>query len=1447
MAEITPEQLEELQKPIEEAFGGQVFPTMAPPEPVFIERQGFFRNVVDIAGRTSTASFLSWMRDNYFSSQNNYDPSFDLKSYLENNPEQQPYAHIFLDAKSESFANSRWQTFKRNLEADQRIADSEAFWSRMATDLVVDPINFVPGTAVIRRGVGVINGVVRGAGAALPSSAVDAAIRMKYDPNATFNDVSEQMLYSTALTSILGGGVGLLRPGRTIVNISKDMIDEGRTLAGDPPANFTPKNPADESPVILHTIPHDATGSYRPYEALPTGDTPTGFAKAFGFEKIAAQQSEFARLANKPYRAVEDLANRMAGDYGVRFARAERFEAPEPSASLAQVKHSAAAGDAVSIIRNFHARHLTGGSESLEIAGLNVRSTLAGVSDTFRGAFNMQRPDNKLPFSEFSQEVFKAHRADRIEHPIPEVEEAAKAIRPFFDNMLQAQLKSGYIPNPTWATGHKARLTAELSEIRQQIQELQSNQSRSVNQEALLVKLNDHVKLVENELNDVTAMLYTWKAEDRVPGQRIDPGKKMDIGVSEIAISRPSVNDNITLGPKLEDNVIDVADLNKDADQYLFHGTNIRSNGGFQSFVNEDGSLTLRATLQNVGKRNSVSFAPDIETATDYATRIKGGGPGAKQNSGAGVFKIKKEYLPNLERQADDEFTFNGDVTIPRDGWRFASLQQEEAFATQFRKEVDQVRSEIDPEFEAKTNKELLDVLHDNATMVEVRESQGLFEDGTLEFGGLGRPADSYVEWVLQNYGRYVSDDFDNMRAAKVLLSRNISNAEIKKLNTNEQGEIINEFGPQNIKELKSTMDTFNNINFFDAKKELAELYPATPRDVLPPVLEKPIGADIAMPRQAANANFEPFTGPEKYYLPRIFLPEQVTAKADAVRKTMIDWYSNPENYPNGIVPKRSEIVDRVDSEMMGMMKLGTMPGSSGSRPSFTRSRSIDIPNEVFADLGVIDMDVSNIMQFYARRAGMGLEYARAFGNPNAELAISRAGLRVAEESKGKTADDILKEIDDIKAGFENIRDIQLGTIFAENADSIGRRSSSLIRGWFAVTSMGGALFNSLMETVRPAMVLGIKNNFDFALKSLGNIETLKKMSDEQRTKLTAVHELSAGQTFRRFFDNGIEAGAAISRTSKMLEKIEGPLSYLARTPLYALNGVGITTHYQKQFTGFLISDMFAERIMRVGDNTASKKDALLLIDYGISLDDARKMATMPIEKDKGIIFANTAAWPDQDLADKFYQAVSAVQDRVITTPSVADKPSVMMGVIGRGATRKEVSMLAVPFQLKSWGFAANNKIVLSALQGRDASVMAGILALFGAGYLVSSIKTPEFVWDKMTAEERILVGLEASGVFGLYGDLNFMMEQMSQDSIGLRPMMGMNPKRGPSDEYDALGEAFGPGPSKMLDIYKSFSSPYATSRDRANSVIRAIPFNNLIWIPRSFRTLARDTIEDAL
>lgn len=1331
MAELDPILQEEFQKPTEEQFGGQISDTVSPPAPVFVERQGVVDNALDIVQRTSTASFLQWQKDNIY---NFDDPNFDLKTYLDTNPERRPYAHIFSDATSQRYADDRWSRFKTNLEIDQRLADSEAFWSRMVTDMALDPINVVPGLN-LKRGVGIIEGVVRGAGAALPSVAADAAIRLKYDPNASLDDVKEQMLYGTAIMGVLGGAVGMLKPGRDISGLSKDLIDEGRRLAGEPPTGYIRKNANDESPVVLHSVPHDATGSYRPYDAVPTGDTPTGFAKAYGLEKIAAEQSAFARLANAGYRAVEDLANRLAGDYGVRFARAERFEAPEPSAALAATKWQAMAGDAGSRIRNAHARYLTGGSESIEVAGLNVRSTLAGVGDTFRGLFNRERGDGKMTFQQFKEEVFKAHRADKIEHSIPEVEEAAKAIRPFFDEILTAQLKSGYIRNPAHAEGYRYRLSDQITQYRTEANELRKLQTRTANQEAKLSLLDEHIKLINKELMEVTNLLKMWSPRPKV-GEAIDLGVTINQPIKKQSIDQMPIPDVIKKNIK--------GPLEKEtADAQISITLNSTDNGNTTPVFFMNGRIVAIVDINGVKQPFYISTGSGGKA--DYVQ------PGTWQ-----------------------PFFGYG----PVDGWLNKGS-----------------KDQIIDFYGSQKLKDAADLL--NGSLGDLRPIKELIPmTGDAQFKN---------SWMYNNQGIV---DYRGM---------------------------FDHLKPVDFKNSGTATNIADHIQTLETQSKLQTNVEA----------KSPIG-EVGF-REPANANFEPYTGPEKFYLPRIFLPDQISAKADVVRKTMIDWYMNPENNPPGSMPKVKDVEARVEAEMQGMMKLGLMPGSSASRPSFTRSRSIEIPNEVFADLGVIDMDIANIMQFYSRRAGMGLEYSRAFGSPNADISISQAMLRVAEESKGKTADEILKEVEGLKGEAENLRDIQLGTIFAENADSISRRTSSLIRSWFAVTSMGGALMNSMMEMVRPAMVLGIRENFDFALKAMGNVEILKALDNEQRTKLAGYHELAAGQTFRKFFDNGIEAGAAISRTSKLLEKIEGPLAYLARTPLYVLNGVGILTHYQKQWTGFVAADMFASRIMRVADNTASKDDALFLVDYGISLEDARKMATMPIEKDKGILFANTAAWADRDLADKFYQAIQALQDRVITTPTAADKPSIMMGILGKGADRKEAAMIGIPFQLKSWGFAANNKILLSGLQGRDASLMSGMLMLFGAGYLVSSLKTPQLQWDKMNTDERILMGVEASGILGLYGDLNFMIEQMSQDKIGVRPMMGMQPKRGPADEYDMVGEFLGPGPSKMLDIYKSFSSPYATSRDRANSVIRSMPFNNLIWIPQSFRTLARDTVERGL
>jgi len=1132
--EITPELTAELQKPANEQFGGQLTTPAPTPLPYLPpEKQGIAGNFVDIMTRSSTASFLQWQHDQIY---NQADPSFNLGQYLDENPDRKPYAHIFADAENATYADSRWERFKANEAADKRINDSEAFWSRMATEALTDPINLVPGLSM-RRGVGIIEGVIRGGGSALPSIAVDQLIKVKYDPNFTLDDAKHEMIYGTLLFGALGGAIGMLRPNRGVEVLAKNMATEARRLTGDTIDPAKPVDPLkpDSSVTILHSTPHDANGSYRPFEVKETGDTPTGYASAYGLEKIAAQQSPFARLVNSGYRVMEDLANRLAGDYGTMFKRNQIGEATEPSAYLASEGWRVMAGDVIAELRRIHAAYLTEGLQSAEVAGINIRSTMAGIADTGRKAFGMARPDGKMRFDQFLDEVFKAHKADSLSHNNKYVLEAAKAVRPFFDDILGAQLRSGYIRNAEWASRSKATLIAERVRVLEEVRILEKNQSPTANESALIQHQRDHIKKLDEELNRLDELL------GKTENAPLTVGEKMDVGVT-------------------------------------------------------------------------------------------------------GVAGIERPKMP-----------------VP------------------------------------------------------------------------------------------------------------------------------------------------------------------------------------------SNENFSKFTGPEKFYLPRIFIPEQVAAKEAELRKMMTDWYLNPENNPNG-VPMPEKIKERVDAEINAMMQQTVTgeraPEGGLGRAFFTRQRTNEIPNEMYAALGVIDTDIAHVIQMYAHRAGIGIEYTRAFGSPDGELALSRALAQVARESKGKTAEQILNEMQNLRDEFANLRDGMLGTAF-NNPDAIGKREASIMKAWFALTSMGRAIFSSLGETVRPMWVLGVKENFSFALNALGNTDVIKKGIAEQRTMAADFFELAMGLTHRRQMEGGVDAGFSLNKYNQALDQIERPLSFLSRAPLYVMNGVGILTHIQKAYTGLVASHILIRNIKNVAEGIHTPKELEFLASYGISADDAKLMAKMPIETDRGINFANTANWSDRDLARKFYDSVTGIQRRVINTAGPADKPAIMMGILGKGADRKDAALLSVPFQLRTWSMAATNKILLSGLQGRDASFMSGALMMIGASYLMMDLKTPDKVWKDMGMDERILSALEHSGVFGWYGDMNHTLEQLTQDKFGIRPAMGMKPKFGQmSDEYTTAGELLGPAPTKMMDLYKAFTSPSSTSRDRSRAIVNSIPFNNMFWIPQTWRKMAMQGVE---
>jgi hypothetical protein len=163
--------------------------------------------------------------------------------------------------------------------------------------------------------------------------------------------------------------------------------------------------------------------------------------------------------------------------------------------------------------------------------------------------------------------------------------------------------------------------------------------------------------------------------------------------------------------------------------------------------------------------------------------------------------------------------------------------------------------------------------------------------------------------------------------------------------------------------------------------------------------------------------------------------------------------------------------------------------------------------------------------------------------------------------------------------------------------------------------------------------------------------------------------------------------------------------------------------------------------------------------------------------------------------------------------------------------------MLKLPFQFMSWGIAANNKVLLSALQGRDSGVMSGIIALTGMGYMSAWMKSSDAQWDKMSFLDKMTTAFELSGVAAGLTDINKTIEFGTNNTYGLRPALGLQPAfRSHHPDVDLATTPFGAVGSTAVKLYDVFTDPYMSRDQRANTIRRAVPLNNIPYLSNVFK-----------
>jgi len=127
-------------------------------------------------------------------------------------------------------------------------------------------------------------------------------------------------------------------------------------------------------------------------------------------------------------------------------------------------------------------------------------------------------------------------------------------------------------------------------------------------------------------------------------------------------------------------------------------------------------------------------------------------------------------------------------------------------------------------------------------------------------------------------------------------------------------------------------------------------------------------------------------------------------------------------------------------------------------------------------------------------------------------------------------------------------------------------------------------------------------------------------------------------------------------------------------------------------------------------------------------------------------------------------------------------------------------------------------------------------------------LKMPENAWRNKTYPDIILDAYESSGIGGFwFGDINNMIERMSDNNVGLRPAMGLDPKFGKESSVADRVDVLGPGPSTLFDFSRAFWDAEMSSTERAQTIRRAIPYNNVLWwagITRNMATTAGEAVE---
>ena len=515
------------------------------------------------------------------------------------------------------------------------------------------------------------------------------------------------------------------------------------------------------------------------------------------------------------------------------------------------------------------------------------------------------------------------------------------------------------------------------------------------------------------------------------------------------------------------------------------------------------------------------------------------------------------------------------------------------------------------------------------------------------------------------------------------------------------------------------------------------------------------------------------------------------------------------------------EIAQRIQGSPDGRLpydwKLGS--GSSSRGISGTalrgplRNRVFQIDDEIVEEF--LENDIETLGARYLQNVAGDIELVRKFDDVNMTDQLKDINTWYAKKKNDKSLTPKQQEKLE-KQRESDVRDIagmrdRIRGVYGFSEDNIWTRMARSSRDLNYLRLLGGVTVSSLPDVSRVFMAEGFAKTFKSGLGPLiKNTKQFKEAASELKRYGVGTDAIMSGKS-EIIADVGdyAQGGTAIERGLRSASSKFGKINFLDHwtAGMKQLHAVTMQTSI---FDG-LKKGVYDKRLARLGIDEQSAKDMYKqVVKHGKNKD--------------GVWLTNAKNWDRSDLERMWGAAVRKESDRVILIPG-QEKPLFMSTEMGKTVG-----------QFRSFILSATQRVFIAALQNQDHNAVGGLASLVGMGMFTYYLKQ-KIAGRDVSDDPAVWVteGIDRSGAIGVIGEITNTIEKISGNSLGLRPLLGID---APASKQVArtvseslLGPTFGSLLSTTVAATNAITSEGEMTESDIRTLRRLIPLQNLFYI----------------